>query len=204
MKASVYTRPKTARFIPVRKRKEISREDHTLLNDLQRPIEVSGHTECHITPPTVAQRMAEYLDAHPYESVLEPSAGTGNLVYALLQHGHDPRQICAVERHMALKDACDERFNHRIATFNQCFLDFAKMNQWAFPYALMNPPFKQVRRHMNAAISCLAPGGTLVALVPNTYEYAGMETLEILPPDTFAWAKVYTKIVRIEHAKQTD
>jgi hypothetical protein len=43
-----------------------------------------------------------------------------------------------------------------------------------------------------------AEPATLVALVPITFQHDDAETLETLPPDTFATAKVHTKIIRIE------
>jgi hypothetical protein len=55
---------------------------------------------------------------------------------------------------------------------------------------------------MAAALSMLCrgahDGASLVALVPVTYQHPDAEELETLPNDTFASAKVYTKIVRLE------
>lgn len=67
---------------------------------------------------------------------------------------------------------------------------------------LMNPPFSGVRKHIAAAVSLMGRNGhdspaCLVALVPVTFEYDGAEHLESLPVDTFAAAKVHTKIIRI-------
>jgi hypothetical protein len=72
-----------------------------------------------------------------------------------------------------------------------------------FPRVIMNPPFSDVRKHVAAALSLMGRGGhaepaTLVALVPITFQHDDAETLETLPPDTFATAKVHTKIIRIE------
>ncbi|MNE94482.1 hypothetical protein D3C80_1924490 [compost metagenome] len=66
----------------------------------------------------------------------------------------------------------------------------------------MNPPFREVKKHMNAALSLMGQGGhmeaaVLVALVPVTYNHDDAETLEYLPATTFANAKVNTKIIRI-------
>jgi hypothetical protein len=66
----------------------------------------------------------------------------------------------------------------------------------------MNPPFREVRKHIAAARDLMGPHGhgeapTLVALVPITFQTDGMETLEHLPDDTFDTAKVRTKIIRI-------
>jgi hypothetical protein len=42
-----------------------------------------------------------------------------------------------------------------------------------------------------------AEPATLVALVPVTFSHDEAETLETLPSDTFATAKVFTKIIRV-------
>ena len=66
----------------------------------------------------------------------------------------------------------------------------------------MNPPFRELRKHVAAALSLLGRGGhdaaTLVALVPVTFEHPDAEHLETLPPDTFSPARVHTKIIRIQ------
>ncbi len=65
----------------------------------------------------------------------------------------------------------------------------------------MNPPFKQIRQHMKAALSLLGKAGhdkaVLVALVPITYQHEDAETMEELSRDTFSTAQVSTKIIRI-------
>ena len=71
-----------------------------------------------------------------------------------------------------------------------------------FPRILMNPPFRDVRKHVAAALTLLGRGGhveaaTLVALVPVTFDHPEAEHLETLPPDTFSTARVHTKIVRV-------
>lgn len=71
-----------------------------------------------------------------------------------------------------------------------------------YPRIIMNPPFSEVRKHIAAALTLLGRGGheahaVLVALVPTTFVHPNAETLEILPTDTFATAKVHTKIIRI-------
>lgn len=162
-------------------------------------VTVDKATECHVTPPDVAARMVRYLGETSDILTLEPSAGTGNLSRALLDSGHSPRELCQVERHNTLAAG----LRGLGPVINRCFLEYAAeaRGKVQFPRILMNPPFSAVRKHIAAARSLLGKGGhecaTLVALVPITFDASDAETLEILPVDTFATARVATKIIRI-------
>ena len=200
---NIYKRPDKPLTIPVRKR----RREGEVIVDAQAPqiITVDAATECHVTPRDVADRMVDYLGPVGDYMTLEPSAGTGQLIRALLASGHSPCELCAIERHTGL-------FNmlHKIdgisgaGLVNRCFLEWTEdaRSSVTFPRIIMNPPFRKVRQHMVAALSMLGRGGhdsaTLVALVPITYQHPDAEEIETLPSDTFASAKVFTKIVRIE------
>ncbi|WP_199823842.1 methyltransferase type 11 [Labrenzia sp. OB1] len=158
-------------------------------------------SECHVTPADVAARMVDYLGRPGDFNTLEPSAGTGALVSALLERGHSPNEICAVERHHKLARTV-RRLG--VAVFEECSLEHAERvrGRVEFPRIIMNPPFSQVRRHMKAALSLLGRNGhhapaRLVALVPVTFEHKDAETIEVLPEDTFSTCRVRTKVVRI-------
>ena len=197
---SIYNRPNKPLTIPVRKRR-----DHEALKPLDAPelVTVDAATECHVTPQDVAQRMVDYLGPQGDYCTLEPQAGTGQLVRALLASGHSANELLMIERHIKLASGL-----HKYGpTINRCFLEYAEemRGKVHFPRIIMNPPFRAVRQHMKSAISLLDPcghqdGATLVALVPITYQHDNAETLEESGPDTFATAKVNTKIIRIEKA----
>jgi phospholipid N-methyltransferase len=196
MKASVYTRPDKPRTVRVRERRA---PQAVPAADLPAAfVEVDRATECHITPPPVAARMVEYLGDVGTGPILEPEAGTGNLIAALLAAGFDPGQVAAVERHAALCEALGRRFPD-VATLQGCFLDMVADGRVSGLYrgVIMNPPFRAARHHVAAARALLSPGGVLVALVPATFEHPEASELERLPPDTFTSTTVYTKIVRI-------
>ena len=65
----------------------------------------------------------------------------------------------------------------------------------------MNPPFRNSKNHLSAALELLGHAGhdsaILVALVPITFEHDEAELIETLPNDTFSTAAVNTKIIRI-------
>lgn len=204
MNKSLYTRPNKPDSIPVRRRRELG----PALAPVEAPevIAVDRATECHVTPSSVATRMVDYLGPVGAYLTLEPQAGTGNLVQALLAAGYSPYELVAVERHTALCNAIRARFTdaRSIGLVNHCFLEYAQeaAGKIEFPRIVMNPPFRAVKKHMDAALSLLGPGGhagaCLVALVPTTYEHEDAVTIEVLDRDTFASAKVMTKIIKIE------
>lgn len=193
MKPELYRMAKRPTFLPVKRREDFA---PIVKNEVPEIVAVDKFTECHVTPPDVAARMVRYLGGCPGSStrVLEPSAGTGNLSRALIAAGYDPAQIVQVEKHIRLSQGL-----HSFGiVVNSCFLEYAETacrGATRFERVVMNPPFSDVRKHVAAAVGLLAPCGMLVALVPVTFR--GGEELETLPPDTFAHAKVHTKIVRI-------
>lgn len=194
---AIYSRPAKPMRIPVQRRERFEGPDALAKFE---PVYVDRATECHVTPPDVAARMVEYLEADSDMLTLEPSAGTGNLSAALRASGHSESELCQVERHIKLAAGL-HKFG---AVINRCFLEYAEeaRGKVEFPRVIMNPPFSDVRKHVAAALSLMGRGGhesppVLVALVPVTYQHQEAETLETLPVDTFATAKVYTKIIRI-------
>lgn len=190
---AIYSRPAKPLRVPVPERDWRTRATITAP---AAPIAVHAGSECHVTPPDVAASMARAAGLYGQLDVLEPSAGTGNLIRAAIAAGCDPARIAAVEMHCALADAL--RKWHAVECAD--FLELAQ--EWrgvrSFDRVLMNPPFSRVRAHVNAAISLLRPNGFIVALVPITFDRDDTITVDGLPVDTFANAKVRTKIIRIE------
>jgi hypothetical protein len=197
MKKNLYRMAYKPEPIPFKRR---PRFDEVKAEALPQPVAVDKFTECHVTPPDVARRMVRYLGPVGDYQTLEPSAGTGNLVQALLDSGHSANELTMIERHINLAAGL---YKFKGGVINRCFLEYAAeaVGKVEFPRVIMNPPFKDVRKHIRAARSLLGSNGhdcppVLVALVPVTFEAEGMETLETLGPDTFATARVLTKIVR--------
>lgn len=199
MDSSVYRRPDKRKYALAPGSVE---EVDLQLEKRPQPVVVSADTQCHVTPASVAARMVEYLDPHPDSTVLEPSAGTGNLIQALINAGQPDDKIVSVEQNFTLHEVLCDKFACALGAMYQC--DFVEWAQGMveggcrYPAILMNPPFKPVKQHMKKAVELLGPCGVLVALVPITFEADGFELLEELPMDTFGACKVRTKIVRYE------
>jgi len=166
-------------------------------------VTVDKSTECHVTPSDVAQRMVEYVawDFYTHESyVLEPSFGTGQILRELLKH--DWAKVVGVELNIQLASRVQHTPDFSYVEKHQMdFLDYQPDIE--FTCICMNPPFTPVVKHMQHAYDLLVEGGIMIALVPTSYNEAKLKgdfsftELEVLPNDTFATAKVNTKIVEI-------
>jgi len=199
---SVYARPDKPRFMETN-----FRGRHKVKPDsfqITKPIELDKTTECHVTPLRVAKKMVEYSEVRN-SSVLEPSAGTGNLIQALLNDGNS--EITAVEKNPELSRYLTDNFEN-IEIINMCFLNYANSyDRKKFPRIIMNPPFREVKKHISSALSLLGLNGdfpanntgpaTLVALVPSNFDYPDAVTMERLDRDTFSTTNIMTKIIRI-------
>lgn len=157
------------------------------------------------TPRDVARRMVDACGTVAGARVLEPSAGTGEILRAILNNatGADCVRVVAVEINATLADrlrqqrdltvyANAQNFDVRQADFLECTPD----DLGAFDFVLMNPPFSDGAdiEHIEHAQRFLKPGGRIVAicangprqrakLMPLVQQHAG-EWID-LPADTF-------------------
>lgn len=162
------------------------------------------------TPPDLARRMADEAGILAGRRVLEPSAGTGNLIRAAMDNatGFDCFSLVAVEQNYNLVQQLERQRNVTVYANSQNFrivqADFLGCNPdhvgletlGYFDVILMNPPFANGDdiKHIKHAITFLKPGGRLVAICANgprqneqlrpMIEEAG-GTWEPLPAGTF-------------------
>lgn len=134
------------------------------------------------TPELIARLAVEAAQIGDSDTVLEPSAGHGNLA-ALLP----AQRLTCVEvspLHCAILRAKGHGDVHE-ADFLAWAAD-AERSGRRWDRIVMNPPFSQGRAqaHTEAAARLLAPGGRLVAVLP-----AGMRGKEPLPGCTHEWSR---------------
>jgi len=156
------------------------------------------------TPAQAAAPMVVLADIQPGQSILEPSAGTGRLVDAILQ-AHPDADIIAVEIDKRLIEALRPK-----CTAVKCG-DFLESNGdlGKFDRILMNPPFENGAdiKHIKHAVTFLNPGGKLVAICAagprQREELQPLGFWEDLPPDTFKseGTSVRTALLIIEAPK---
>lgn len=172
---------------------------------------VDRSTECFVTPDHVADLMVSYLEYKHATidsgslNVLEPQAGTGQLVSALLKSGVSGGSINTVEKHYKLADFLRERFDNTFVNINHgdFLTDYpefeynSKRAYSGYDRIISNPPFKKIISHIDQIYNCLNIGGLAVCLVPISYKKIAHEVIEVLPNDTFANCTVSTKIIKI-------
>jgi phospholipid N-methyltransferase len=144
------------------------------------------------TPPDLAEKMVEYAEIAQGMTVLEPSAGTGNILQAIM-NDDTARAVIAVEINQTL---CNRLKAEYILTDVHC-MDFLAYNRGNYPVdrIIMNPPFENGSdiKHILHAKSMLKPGGKLVAICaggPRQTEKLQplCDSWELLPAGTFASA----------------
>ena len=158
------------------------------------------------TPPDLAKRVVELAGIEDGDRVLEPSAGTGNLLRAITA---DCESV-AVELNATLAQrlcAGDEPWPHLVTTWvGKDFLT-CNGNLGMFDRIVMNPPFERGSdiAHIKHAMGFLRPGGRLVAICAagprQRAELAPLGEWIDLPPGSFSESgtNVNAAIVVIEN-----
>ncbi|HTH48075.1 MAG TPA: class I SAM-dependent methyltransferase [Candidatus Limnocylindria bacterium] len=124
------------------------------------------------TPDDLADEMAVLAGVQPMEWVLEPSAGTGNLLRAAQRRGANVFAV-EIQEHLTAKlklvkaqgiDVEGRRYMPDTVVVHSDFLGFS--GNMKFDVVLMNPPFSrgQDYQHILKALSFLKPGGRMAAL----------------------------------------
>ncbi|HLX60309.1 MAG TPA: DUF3560 domain-containing protein [Planctomycetota bacterium] len=159
---------------------------------LRAGVQVVSAPQLFPTPPALAREMADRAGILAGKRVLEPSAGTGNILRAILDSatGADCVRVVAVEVNAALARGLEEQrrrtlhanetnFEIRCADFLECNGDLG-----AFDRILMNPPFENASdiKHILHARHMLKPGGRIVAICAN-----GPRQREQLKPLASEW-----------------
>ena len=119
------------------------------------------------TSNDLAQRMIDEACLEPEHSVLEPSAGTGKLIEAILNDGLTWQNISIVEQNRQLCDVLSKKYKRVYPG------DFLERCSWElggkFDRIIMNPPFINGSdiKHIEHALTMLKNNGRLVAICAN-------------------------------------
>lgn len=157
------------------------------------------------TPKALAERMTDIADIQPQHRILEPSAGTGVLVDAMLDAGATLERITLVEKSHALQGELTRKYK---TLYPGDFLERVSFELMGpFDRIVMNPPFSNGDdiKHIQHAASMLNPGGLLVALCANGPRQQDKlkpiaDSWEDLPPNSFkaAGTSVNTALLTIK------
>ena len=149
-------------------------------------------------PPELAARMVELAGIEPGDRVLEPSAGTGNILRAIRDaniagENNALPHVLAVEINQALADAIPSHLAGHVVCEDFLALDFEKDGIVRFDRIVANPPFGNGAdvKHIKKMLTLLLPGGRLVTVCANgPRQQAELRPLattwEELPKGTFA------------------
>lgn len=171
------------------------------LSNMQPVARVHADTQLFVSPDPVCQKLVTLGDIRPGNRVLEPSAGTGAILRAVL--AAEPSACChCVEMNAALA----EHLKITFPTVGVTCADFLGHSQQpVYDRIIMNPPFRHGDdlKHIRHALSMLAPGGKLVAVCASgprqQRAFKDIATwMEELPGGTFVYTGVSTMIVRID------
>jgi predicted RNA methylase len=150
------------------------------------------------TPPAVVKRLLEIAQIEPGMRVLEPSAGTGNIVRVLIDAGAHVTAV-EIDQNNCLVLQRDQAITGGIDILHGDFLIYNWPDK--FERVVMNPPFAKnvAPAHVLKALTFLKPGGRLVSVMPSSVTFrtdtlnrmvrAAVEaggSIEALPEDSFA------------------
>lgn len=118
------------------------------------------------TPPDLAEEMVRQLNLNHVSSVLEPSAGKGDLVDALFRRDkavHYDRTTLDVD---CIEINADLRLILKGKGYRVVHDDFLTFDTFKrYDVIIMNPPFRDGERHLMKALDLLKDGGQIVCLL---------------------------------------
>lgn len=126
------------------------------------------------TPANVAEKLLENIDWYKVNSVLEPSAGKGDLIQAILKAAtvckyHNGLTVEAVELDSNLRAILNERFEkckcNKVHVVHDDFLTFQTYN--SYDLIVMNPPFEIGDKHLLHALELMERTGGEIRCILN-------------------------------------
>ncbi|MCY9599656.1 SAM-dependent methyltransferase [Paenibacillus chitinolyticus] len=124
------------------------------------------------TPKTIVEHMLSYADIKDGETVLEPSAGNGNILDSITAHCQQngiAADLEGIEWNSSLREILELK-QYNIVGYD--FLEHVRYNH--FDKIIMNPPFERNKdiAHVQHAYKCLKNGGRIVAIMSPHFTFA--------------------------------
>lgn len=166
--------------------KDNGKEFEAMKETLKAGVKVVSAPQLFPTPPEIARQVVALAEIQAKQRILEPSAGTGNLLRAMYELPFktlpDARDVVIVE----IADGVCINLKNEFPCAVVYKKDFLAMGDelGLFDRVLMNPPFSKGEdiKHIQHALNFLKDGGRLVAICAN-----GPRQQETLQPLATAW-----------------
>ncbi|MEV0149761.1 MULTISPECIES: DUF3560 domain-containing protein [unclassified Nonomuraea] len=125
---------------------------------------VGAGREAFVSPPKVVARLMELADIQSGHTVLEPSAGTGNIAAAAVELG---AIVDCVEIDNGLVEVLASRVPGANLLYRHDFLETDTSQLGTYDRVVANPPFSEGRdiAHVTHALGFVKPGGRLVSVM---------------------------------------
>ncbi|MBT2759876.1 methyltransferase [Paenibacillus sp. ISL-20] len=142
------------------------------IKKLENEVKLSKISGFFPTPKNIVQRMIELADIKDGETILEPSAGNGNILDGVSQHTMEQGlnvNIEALEWNYKLSEILELKQYKIVGN------DFTEFNPNSlYDKVIMNPPFEKNQDidHVLKAYDCLKDGGKLVAIMSPHWTFA--------------------------------
>ena len=170
------------------------------LDDRMPVTEIRASSQLFVSPDPLCRRLVSLAEVVDSDHVLEPSAGTGAILRAVREGA--PRAQCdAVELNADLVCHLRDHFPG-VSVWLGDFLEYRPEKHYS--KIIMNPPFNHAQdiRHIQRAVTLLAPGGVVTAVCLNGPRQQSIlkplaDVWEPLPRGTFTYTDVSTDLLRI-------
>ncbi|MFD0587776.1 methyltransferase [Paenibacillus sp. GCM10027627] len=128
------------------------------------------------TPKKVVERMLDIANIGDGETILEPSAGNGNILDCITAHIQENGitvSVDAVEWNYSLREILELK-NYKLVSND--FMEYGKYNH--YDKIIMNPPFERNQdiQHVQHAYKCLNSNGRIVAIMSPHFTFASDAT----------------------------
>jgi len=144
---------------------------------LKAGVKVVSANQLFPTPAELARQVVEYAEIQKGQRILEPSAGTGNLLSAIWEERGERcdvaieinPELCRLLTPRVPKVICADFLDIKPAREGNASLIVKDLPDAFYDRIIMNPPFEAGKDilHIQHAITFLKPGGRLVAICAN-------------------------------------
>lgn len=156
---------------PQSQEREARRAQEEKIKELERKVKFANISGFFPTPAKLADEMVKMLDLKPRMTVLEPSAGKGDLAEAVRRDVNgDLVDLKCIEQNWTLHEILTEK------GFNAYRGNFLELNPFEWPKfdrIIMNPPYERLADidHVRHAFKFLKPSGWISALVSASFRF---------------------------------